>query len=417
MLETSALDESALSPGSVDSRISGFYRLSLRARHAEIAARTGLSEGELEVLCGGGLDAHGANQLVENAIGIYALPLGLGLNFRINGRDYLVPMAVEEPSVIAAASNAARMVRDGGGFVAEAAASITTAQIELRRVPDLDAACENIQREESSLLAAADAAMPGLVERGGGARGLEVRRLQDELEGGARRLVVHIHVDCRDAMGANIVNTVAECLGARVAALSGGELGLRILSNLADRRLVRAMARVRFGSLALPGFGGEEVARGIAEASRFAELDPYRATTHNKGVMNGVDAVVIATGNDWRAVEAGAHAFAAMTGRYRPLATWSVEDGVLVGRIELPLAVGVVGGTLKKHAVARLAQRLLGVDSARELAMAAASVGLASNLAALRALATEGIQRGHMGLHRRAMSGERPALSVEGEAR
>jgi hydroxymethylglutaryl-CoA reductase len=235
-----------------------------------------------------------------------------------------------------------------------------------------------------------------------------------------RRLVVHLHVDCRDAMGANLVNTVAEAIAPRLAELGGGRFGLRILTNLCDRRLVRARARVSFEALAQPGVEGEGIAEDIAAASHFAERDPYRAATHNKGIMNGVDAVVIATGNDWRGVEAGAHAFAARSGRYQPLAIWSIEGGALIGTLEMPMAVGTVGGTVQVHAGARLAQRILGVESAGDLAMVTASVGLASNLAALRALATEGIQRGHMALHNRATgrngaSKPVPAAAVDGE--
>jgi hydroxymethylglutaryl-CoA reductase len=314
-------------------------------------------------------------------------------------------MAVEEPSVIAAASNAARMVRAGGGFQAEADEPVMTAQVEILGVPDMPATVERLRAHQQEILALASAAVPRLVARGGGPRDLDVR-IADT------RVVVHVHVDCRDAMGANLVNTVAEAIAPRVAELGGGRFGLRILTNLCDRRLVRARARVPFALLGQPGASVEEtadIAEDIAAASRFAEHDAYRAATHNKGIMNGVDAVVIASGNDWRGVEAGAHAYAARSGRYEPLATWQVEaepgqtGGVLVGQLEMPMAVGTVGGTLQVHAGARLAQRILGVESASALGMVAACVGLASNLAALRALATEGIQRGHMALHNRAV--------------
>jgi hydroxymethylglutaryl-CoA reductase len=275
-------------------------------------------------------------------------------------------------------------------------------------VNDPPAAAERIRAHEKEILALACAAVPRLVKRGGGPRDLEVRVWEGEAtsEGQRaveRRLVVHMHVDCRDAMGANLVNTVAEAIAPRVAELGGGRFGLRILTNLCDRRLVRARVRVPFEALSAPGLAGDGIAEDIAAASRFAERDPYRAATHNKGIMNGVDAVVIASGNDWRGVEAGAHAYAARSGCYRPLATWSSEPGALCGTLEMPLAVGTVGGTLQVHAGARLAQKILGVGSASDLAMVAASVGLASNLAALRALATEGIQRGHMALHNRAV--------------
>jgi len=389
------------------SRIPGFYRLSVEARRSELCARAELSPEDLATFEAGGIDTLTADQVVENVVGVYALPLGIGLNFRVNGQDYLVPMAVEEPSVIAAASNAARMVREGGGFVAEADDPIMTAQVELVGVSDPEEARARIERESEELLRLAHATLPRLAERGGGARGLEVRTGTDP-----GRVIVHVHIDCRDAMGANMVNTVAEALADRLASLAQGRSGLRILTNLADRRCVRVVARVPTYALATPELDGDSVRDGIVAASRFAEDDPYRAATHNKGIMNGVDAVVIATGNDWRGVEAGAHAFAAAGGRYRPLAVWSAEpagtDGTgspdLVGRLEMPMPVGTVGGTLQAHAGARLAQRIMGVTSATTLGMIVGCVGVASNLAALRALATDGIQRGHMALHRRSVA-------------
>ncbi len=386
-----------------DSRIPGFYNLPLDERRRQLALRASLSSDDLTALDRGGLDAPAADRMVENAVGIYALPLGIGLNFRVNGVDHLVPMAVEEPSVIAAASNAARMVRQGGGFQAEADEPIMTAQIEIAGVRDAAAAAARIVAHTTEILAAADAVVPRLVARGGGARALDVRETPPIPELGSR-LVVHLHIDCRDAMGANLVNTIAESLAPRLAELAGGRFGLRILTNLCDRRRARATARVPFAALAAEGAVGAEVARDIAAASRFAEDDPYRAATHNKGIMNGVDAVIIATGNDWRGVEAGAHAYAALSGHYRPLATWAIDGDFLVGRVEMPMAVGTVGGTLQGQPCARLALRILGVSDARTLGMVIVCVGLASNLAALRALATEGIQRGHMALHRKAVA-------------
>jgi hydroxymethylglutaryl-CoA reductase len=393
-----------------DSRIPGFYRLPLAGRRDELRERAQLEAEDLSTLEQGGMDMATADRVVENAVGIYALPMGLGLNFRINGNDRLVPMAVEEPSVIAAASNAARIVRAGGGFTAEADDPIMTAQVELIGAPDAQRARARIEADAQQILAMANAAVPRLCERGGGARALEVRFTED-VPGLGGRIVVHLHMDCRDAMGANLVNTVAEAIAGRLATLADGQAGLRILTNLADRRLVRVIAPVPFSALATPTLDGARVAADVAAASRFAEDDPYRAATHNKGIMNGVDAVVIATGNDWRGVEAGAHAYAAATGRYRPLATWTVENGdMLVGRLVMPMAVGTVGGTLQVHRGARLALRILGVGSARDLSMVIGCVGLASNLAALRALATEGIQRGHMALHNRATAGKVAAL-------
>ena len=343
-----------------------------------------------------------ADRMVENVVGIYSLALGVAVNFQINDRDYLIPMAVEEPSVIAAASNAARLVRAGGGFAAEADEPVMTAQIEVLDVADGDAAKARLEAATGELLALAAVAVPRLVIRGGGARAIEVRALPG-------RLILHVHLDCRNAMGANLVNTVAEALADRAAELAGGRRGLRILTNLCERRRVRVGARVPAQALATADMDGRSVRDGIVEASRFAEEDPYRAATHNKGIMNGVDAVVMATGNDWRCVEAGVHAFAAIDGRYRPLATWRADpaapldaDADLVGQLEMPMAIGTVGGTLHAHEGARLAQRLLGVTDARMLAMVIGSAGLACNLAALRALATDGIQRGHMALHRRS---------------
>jgi hydroxymethylglutaryl-CoA reductase len=394
------------------SRIPGFYRLTIEERRKALRLGADLSGEDMDILDDGGIDAASADRIVENAVGVYALPLGVGLNFRINGRDVLVPMAVEEPSVIAAASNAARMVREGGGFTADADPPVMTAQIEVMGVVDAEAAGERLAAARGELLALAHETLPRLVERGGGAQELEVRLDPNCPD----RVIVHVHIDCRDAMGANMVNTVAEALGEKVARLAGGRSGLRILTNLCDRRCVRVSARVPPGALASEGQDGGAVRDGIVAASRFAEDDPYRAATHNKGIMNGVDAVVIATGNDWRGVEAGAHAFAAASGRYRPLATWRAEGGDLVGRLEMPMAVGTVGGTLQVHRGARLAQRILGVTDAPTLGMIIGSAGLASNLAALRALATEGIQRGHMALHRRAAAnatqGDKPAAAV-----
>ncbi len=394
------------------SRIPGFYRLPVTERRRLLRLHADLSEQDMRTLDGGGIDTAVADRVVENAVGVYALPLGIGLNFLINGRDVLVPMAVEEPSVIAAASNAARMVREGGGFVADADDAVMTAQIEIVGVDDPDAARKRVEAASAELLALAHATLPRLADRGGGARELEVRTHPG-------RVIVHVHIDCRDAMGANMVNTVAEALGEKVARLARGRSGLRILTNLCDRRRVRVSARVPASALATEALDGAAVRDGIVAASRFAEDDPYRAATHNKGIMNGVDAVVIATGNDWRGVEAGAHAFAAADGRYRPLAVWRHENnggGDLVGQLEMPMAVGTVGGTLHAHAGARLAQRLLGVTDAKQLAMIVGSAGLASNLAALRALATEGIQRGHMALHRKSqpLPVLEPDLAVEG---
>jgi hydroxymethylglutaryl-CoA reductase len=380
------------------SRIPGFYRLPLDERQNALLQQSRLSPDDLAVLQSGGLRATDADHIVENVVGVYTLPLGLALNFVINGVDRVVPMAVEEPSVIAAASNAARLVREGGGFSARSDESIMTAQVELREVADPKRSIAALEAARAELMGLADSTLPRLRDRGGGCREIEVRELSHG------HLVVHLHIDCRDAMGANMVNTVAESVADRLAAIASAKIGLRILTNLSDRRMVRVTGRVPLQALAGDGPAevGAALARAIEAASRLAENDIYRAATHNKGIMNGVDPVVVATGNDWRSVEAGAHAFAARDGRYGPLATWRAQADGLVGRLEMPMALGTAGGTLQVHPGARLALRILGTSSARELAEIVGSVGLAQNLAALKALAGEGIQRGHMQLHRRA---------------
>lgn len=381
------------------SRLPGFYRLSLAERRRVAADALGIEPAALaRALEDGGLGDADADKLIENVIGTFSLPFALGLNFRVDGRDHVVPMVVEEPSVVAAASNAARLVRAAGGFETGADEPVMTAQIQLDDVPDPAAAAARVRERAGALLEQADTAVTTLVERGGGARDLDVRELGDGL------VVVHVHVDCRDAMGANLVNTVAEHLAPHVAEITGGRIGCRILTNLCDRRRVRARAVLPEASLSMREHAGPDVAEAIARASRFAERDPYRAATHNKGVLNGIDAVAVATANDWRAVEAGAHAWAARSGAYRPLSTWRREDGHLIGELELPLALGTVGGARGVHEGARLALGVLGVDGATQLARVAACVGLASNLAALRALGTVGIQRGHMALHARTVA-------------
>jgi hydroxymethylglutaryl-CoA reductase len=390
------------------SRFPGFYKITVAERRLLVSEATGTSAAEMETaLRHGGLAEETADKFVENVLGTYALPYGVCLNVRVNHHDYVVPMVVEEPSVVAAASSASKMIRAGGGFVAEVDEPVMTSQVQLTEVEDIPTAMASILRYKAEILALADRAIPGLVQRGGGARGLDVRQLGTDAD---QMIVVHIHVDCRDAMGANLVNTVAEGVADRLAALAKAKVGLRILTNLCDKRTVRVTCRVPASELATETMNGEEVIDGIVNASRFAELDPYRAATHNKGVMNGIDAVTIATGNDWRAVEAGAHAYAARSGQYSPLAVWRRGEsseggaGVLIGRLEMPMSLGTVGGTLRVHPAARLSLQLLGVTNAGDLAQIAASVGLANNLSAVRALATDGIQRGHMALHARSVA-------------
>ncbi len=378
------------------SRLEGFYRLRMDERRGVLLEKVGETEGSFEQK----LTFELADQMVENAVGVFGLPLGVATNFRINDCDVLVPMAIEEPSVIAAASNAARMVREGAGFRADTDPPLTVAQVEIRG-PSKKAR-ERIEAATREILDLADDTQPELVSLGGGAREIIVR----ENVGETGRAVVHLVVDCVDAMGANVVNTMAEAISMRLVELAGGRAGLRILSNLADRRLARARCEVPFEVLGRKGFNGEDVARGIVAATQFAADDPYRAATHNKGIFNGIDSVLIAAGNDWRAVEAGGHAFAARSGKYAPLTTWQIENDHLVGAIELPMAVGIVGGAARIHPTARLCIELMGVETASELACVVASAGLATNLAALAALASEGIQEGHMRLHERKLQKE-----------
>ena len=389
----------------MSSRLPGFYRLPLAARRTQVAEVADIAPDDWAAIEHGGIDAATADHMIENVLGTYALPFAVALNFTIDGGDLLVPMAVEEASVVAAASNAARMVRAGGGFTAKVSAPIVIGQIQVTHVADADAGAAAVVAARDALLHEARALVPRLVARGGGPVELSARVLaRSGPDGGV--LVAHLHVDCCDAMGANLVNGLCEDLADRVASLARGKVGLRILSNLVDGRTVTITARAPDAALAADGADGPAVRRAIAAASRFAELDPYRACTHNKGIMNGVDAVLVATGQDWRAVEAGAHAFASHTGVYRPLATWREDEAAagLVGELHMPLAVGTVGGALHVHPGARLALRLARASSAQKLAAVAGAAGLATNLAALRALATDGIQRGHMALHARVVA-------------
>ncbi len=386
------------------SRIPRFYQQSLSSRWQTLAQASNLPEGTFAPWKqNGGLTPEQAAHMVENVIGLHALPLGIGLNFRINGRDVLVPMAIEEPSVVAGASFMAKLAREGGGFIASADPPEMIGQIQLLHLDDPASARLKIYEHRQELLALAAETDPVLQKLGGGPRELQVRLIETSPIGPF--LVVHLIYDVRDAMGANAINTACERLAPRLEAISGGRAHLRILSNLADRRLARARCTIPVRALAFDHFSGEAVRDGIVAAWAFAAADPYRAATHNKGIMNGVDAVVLATGNDWRAIEAGAHAWAARNGRYTSLSTWGVDaEGNLTGTLEMPLAVGIVGGAIRAHPAAQAALQLMGVRTAGELAEIIVSVGLAQNLAALRALATEGIQRGHMSLHARQVA-------------
>src|SRR5712692_698899 len=376
------------------SAIPSFYKLSMDERLKELKEFAGLSEEEVRTLRSGTLPFGSAERMIENVVGLFPLPLGIAVNFLINDRDYLIPMAIEEPSVVAAASNAAKMVRSTGGFKASSTESIMIGQIQLVRCPSPREAEKNILSSKDEILAKANQQDPTLVSMGGGARDLRVRVLPSHT---GTMVIVELLVDCKDAMGANVVNTMAEAVAPDLEQVSKGQVNLRIISNLADKRLARATTHV-----AKEALGGEDVVDGIVDAYAFAAADPYRCATHNKGVMNGIAAVCMATGNDTRAIEAGAHAYAARGGRYSPITSWHKdENGDLNGFIEFPAALGIVGGVTAVHPLAKICLKILRVKTARELSEVMAAVGLAQNLGALRALAAEGIQKGHMTLHAR----------------
>ncbi len=375
------------------SRISGFHKMTTDERRSAVAGFAGLDEAALAQLSSpGNLDPHVADHMIENVVGTIAIPVGIATNMKVDGRDVLVPMATEESSVVAAVCNSSRQCYESGGFVTSVSGTLMIAQIQLVGVSDPENARVRILERREEIAAACDACDPMLVSLGGGFRELEVRVVASR---GGPMVVTHIVVDARDAMGANTVNTMAETLAPAIEGWTGGGVLLRILSNLADRRLARARA-----VWPLDAIGGEAVRDGMLAAYHLAEVDPYRAATHNKGIMNGVSAVVLATGNDTRAVEAGAHAYAARGGRYSSLTTWEVTaDSALAGTLEMPLAVGLVGGATKVHPTAQACLKVLGVSTAGELARIVAAVGLAQNFGAMKALATVGIQKGHMALH------------------
>ena len=380
---------------SKSSVISGFYKLSPKERLALIADFANLTEEEQQLLqqpCSLPLDV--ADHMVENLIGVFPEPLGVAVNFLINGKDYIIPMATEEPSVIAAASYAAKMVRDGGGFKTSSTDPVMIGQIQVVKLKDVEYAQMKVLTARNEILKKANEQDPVLNSFGGGAKDLNAKIIQTSM---GKMLIVELFVDCRDAMGANAVNTMAEAVSPMIEELTGGHVFLRIISNLAVKRLAKATCTVPKEAV-----GGEAVVEGIAYASAFAAADPYRAATHNKGAMNGIIAVVLATGNDHRAIEAGGHAYAALNGPYTSFSKWTKNaNGDLEGSIELPMAVGLIGGAVKTHPIARIAMKILNVKSANEFAEVLAAVGLAQNLAALRALSSEGIQRGHMSLHAR----------------
>lgn len=392
------------------SRLSGFYKFSCEERLRLVEDFAGLTKEDAKLLTAtGALSLEQADRMIENVIGVTQIPLGVATNFQINDKDYLIPMAIEEPSVVAAASNAAKMARKKGGFATNSTGPVMIGQVQAVDVPNPDRAKLEILMVKEEILEKGNSCDPILVRFGGGAKGLDTKVLDTPA---GPMVITELHVDVRDAMGANAVNTMAEAIAPIVERITGGKVLLRIISNLATKRLARARCTV-----AKEEVGGESIVDGILKAYAFAMADPYRCATHNKGVMNGIVAVALATGQDTRALEAGAHAYAARSGQYSPLTSWAKnEEGDLVGSIELPLAVGTVGGITRVHPIAKVALKILGVSTAQELAEVMAAVGLAQNLAALRALVAEGIQAGHMRLHARnvaIMAGASGALIDE----
>jgi hydroxymethylglutaryl-CoA reductase len=408
------MDKSAAGAAAgVNSRIENYRSMTPAERLEALAKAASLSADEVRAI--GRPDAlpiERANGMIENVVGKFELPFGIATNFLINGRDYLIPMAVEEPSIVAAASYMARIARDNGGFFTSSTGPIMRAQVQVLGVTDPYGARIKLLAARDEIIALANARDKVLVDLGGGCKDIDIHVFPRTARG--PMVVMHLIVDVRDAMGANTVNTMAETVAPSVEQLTGGQVRLRILSNLADLRLARARVCVSEASLATKEYSGRRMIEGILDAAEFAAIDPYRAATHNKGIMNGIDPVIVATGNDWRAIEAGAHAYAARHGAYTSMSTWEVDTmGNLVGTLELPMAVGLVGGATKTHPVAQAALSILKVKSAQELAEVAVTVGLAQNMAAVRALATEGIQRGHMALHARNIAIVAGAVGAE----
>jgi hydroxymethylglutaryl-CoA reductase len=395
------------------STIENIRNLSPQQRLETIGKVLNSNEDLLNALKGkGALPLNIADGMIENVVGRFELPLGIATNFLVNGKDYLIPMAVEEPSVVAAASHMAKMARKSGGFQAVSDRPIMRGQIQVMDLEDLHASKTKILEHKNELILAANEKDKILVNLGGGCEDLEVHLFNETPAG--PMLIVHLLVNVCDAMGANTVNTMAEYVAPLIEKLTDGKVRLRILSNLADKRLVTASVKLSASQFDTKNYSGNEVIKGIFEAASFAAVDPYRAATHNKGIMNGIDPIVVVTGNDWRAIEAGAHAFAARDGHYTSLTDWSISNnGDLLGKITLPMAVGLVGGATKTHPTAKAAIAILGVKTANELGQVIAAVGLAQNLAALRALATEGIQRGHMTLHARNLAVQAGAHGTE----
>jgi len=389
------------------SRIPGFYNMTVEERREILKEVRNLSNEQIDELAiDAPLSTEKADKMIENVIGTFQLPLGLGLNFLINGKEYVVPMAIEEASVVASASHIAKIVRSAGGFTTKATERVMIGQIQVVGCPDFQAAKKKLLENKQPLIDAANDAYPSIVARGGGAEDLEVRIINEASDSKYEQmLVLHLHINTCDAMGANIINTMVEAIAPLVEEITNGKVYLRILSNYADKCLASARCVIPPELLKTGDFSGEEVRDGVIYAYEFAASDPYRAVTHNKGIMNGIDPVVIATGNDWRAVEAGAHAYAARNGNYSSMTHWyKDEDGNLVGELELPMSIGTVGGATRVHPLAKQALDILNIESAKELAQVIVAVGLAQNLGALKALATDGIQKGHMALHSRSVA-------------
>jgi hydroxymethylglutaryl-CoA reductase len=391
----------------IRSDISGFYNLSMEERQRVVSELVDFSDEEKKDLKN--LESFSAQQLdglVENVIGSYQLPYGIGCNFKINNKDYLIPMVTEEPSVIAGASNAAKIARKLGGFKCEKVKSVMFSQIQITKINDMDHAKEQILAQKEHIIKLANKKDPLLVKLGGGAYDLELRELSTTR---GQMLIVHLLVDVLDAMGANVVNTMAEAVASFIEKISGGKIYLRIISNLSSHRIARCKA-VWDKDL----MGGSDVIEGILDAHAFAEADPFRAATHNKGIMNGIIALTVATGNDTRAIEAGAHAYAALSGVYSPLSDFEIDsNGNLVGKLELPLALGIIGGLTKTHPMVKISLKILDVKSAEELSQVAVAVGLAQNVAALKALVTDGIQKGHMKLHKRKQNSVNNEMNIK----
>lgn len=389
------------------SRIPGFYKLTQKKRVQKLAEIFHLGQTEIDALSSQGvLTLDQADKMIENVVGIFSLPIGLALNFLINNKEYIIPMSVEEPSIVAAASSAAKIIREAGGFTTSSDEPIMIGQLQVVNCEDFEEAKRNVLARKQEIIDLANKTEPCMLKRGGGAKDIEVRILGDEKEYPyVKMLIVHLLIDTRDAMGANAINSMLEGVAPLVEEITKAKIYLKILSNLSDRRVARAKAVIPPHLLKTDNCSGEEIIEGIIQAQAFAYLDPYRATTHNKGVMNGIDPIVIVTGNDFRAIEAGAHAYAARNGRYMPLTDWRKDEhGNLVGTLELPMAVGIVGGAIKLHPMAQVALKFLGVKSARELSEVICAVGLAQNLSAIKALSTDGIQKGHMALHARSVA-------------